>query len=160
MRVHAGQGAAGQSDFVGFKALSAADQAFELLLDRGVGRVGLEGPLHMPDGGIKVSLILTDDRHADMRDKIIGDRGQHALEDIGRVSVALGLQIGFAEQAVAFDALRICLQDMSTVGNRLVELLALDEVVDIPQVRSQSCISHNVKLKVCPKRDHSARRFG
>jgi hypothetical protein len=140
--VHARQGAAGQAHLLRFEPVTAANQPPQLTLDRGVGRIGLKGALHVPDGGLEVAFVLADDRHPDVGDKVVWDRRKHALHDVGRVTEALGLEIGLAQQAVGVQMARIGVQDVTGVGYRLVELLVLDKVVDFLDIGAQTALSH------------------
>ena len=142
MGVHARQGAAGESDLVGFQAVTPANQPAQLLLDGRIGWIGLKGPLHMPDGGIQVPLVLADNGHADVGYEIIGDGRQDPLEDVRRVPVALGLQIGLAQQAVGIQVLGIGLKDVAAMRDGFVELFALNELVDILNVAAKRDLSH------------------
>ena len=80
--IHPGQRPAGEPDFMRLEPVPPADQSLEFLLDRRVGRVGFEGALHMPNGGVEVALVFAHDRHADVGDKVIRHGGEHALEDV------------------------------------------------------------------------------
>jgi hypothetical protein len=42
-----------------------------------------------------------------VRDKIIGDGGEDALKDVGRVAVSFGLKVGLAEEAIGIEMARV-----------------------------------------------------
>ena len=102
----------------------------QLVLHRAVGGLGLEGAFHVPDGGVGVALILADDAHANVGDEVIRHRGEHALEDIAGFAVALGFQVGFAQQAVGIHMFGQFAQDMAAVGQGLFNLAAINHLVD------------------------------
>jgi hypothetical protein len=72
-------------------------QPAKLLLNGGVGRIGLKGPFHVPYGGVQIAFILADDRHTNVGNEVVGNGGEHALEDVCRITVALGFQIGLSQ---------------------------------------------------------------
>jgi hypothetical protein len=96
----------------------------------------------MPDGGIQVAFVLADDAHADMGDKIIRDRGKDALKDIGGVTVALGFEVGFAQQPVGFNVAGVGLEDGAAVRDGLVDMAVFDQIGDLSGVFSQCNLSH------------------
>ena len=92
------------------------------------------------------------------RDEVVGDGREHPLQDIGRVTVALGLQVGLPEQAVGVEMARVGLEDVAGVGNGLVELFVLDEVIDLPDISAQARLSHRCRLTAPACRAGSAAR--
>jgi len=144
--VHASERAARESHLVRLEPIALPDEASKLLLNGGVGRIGFEGPFHVPDAGIQVAFVLSDNRHADMGNEVVGDRREHALEQVGRVSIALGFQVGLAEQAVGVQVFGVGFEDVTGVCDGLIELLALDEVVDLLDIGAQSYVGQIVTL--------------
>jgi hypothetical protein len=76
--IHVRQRAARHADARGLDAFTATVQALQFSLDGGVGRLDLEGALHVPDGIVDLVLLITDDAHAHVGDKVVRLCRQHA----------------------------------------------------------------------------------
>jgi len=88
----------------------------------------------VPERGLEIALILTHDRHAHVRDEVIGPGGEHTLENVGGITMATALEKGFAHQAIRLDILRKMMKDVLAVRQRLFEVLLVDQLVDLPVV--------------------------
>ena len=96
----------------------------------------------MPDGGIHIALILANDAHPNLGNKIIGDDGEHALQDIGGFAVALAFQERFPQQPVRFDVLGIGSQDVLSMRDCLFYFPTLDEILYLFEICSQWNFCH------------------
>ncbi len=63
----------------------------------------------MPDGGIQITLILADDTHTDLRDKVIRENGQDALQNVSRLAVSLAFQVSLSQEAIGIDVFGVAL---------------------------------------------------
>jgi hypothetical protein len=145
--VHAGQRPACEADLVGLQTVATTDQAAKFLLDGWVGWIGLESAFHVPDRCIEVALILSDDGHADVSDEVVGDRGENALEEVGRVPIPLRLKIRLAKEAIRLEMFGVDLEHVTAMRDRLVELFVLDKVINLLNIGAQSDIGHRGALR-------------
>ncbi len=119
-------------------AVPPSEQALQLALDGGIGGLHLEGALHVPDGIVELALVVCDNAHPDMRDKIIRRDHQDSLEDVHRRVVTLGFEIRLAKQAIRFQMFRVSLEDMAAVCNGFIEpLTLLDQAFNLAVVHAQ-----------------------
>ncbi len=140
--IQARQSAAGEAGAAGQHAIAPAVQAPQFFLNGGVGGVGLEGALHVPQRGFQVGLVFAHDGHADVRHKIIRQGREHALENIGRVAVAALFEQRLAEMPIGIQALGVVGEDVLAVRDGVVELALLDQTIDLMQIRAQPDFCH------------------
>ena len=96
----------------------------------------------MPDGAVHILLLVTDNAHAKLRNEIIWNAQQDALENIQSVGMAMGFKIGFPKQPIGFKVFGIAFQDMLTMCNGFFKMALIDQGFDFTVVNAQGNFAH------------------
>ncbi len=151
LSVHIRQRLPAQADLGRLYAVPPAVEAAQFGLDGRVGRLHLEGALHVPDGVIEFTFIVLDDAHPHMGYKIIRSRIQDSLENVSRIGIPTGLQERLAEQPVGLNVHRKGLENVLAMGDGLIQLSPFNHAFNFAVVSTQGYFGHGILLhQLCP----------
>ena len=88
-------------------AVSPSIQTLQLALHGGVRRLRFKRAFHVPDRVIEAILLIANQAHPHMRNKIARRGGKRARKNIGCIAVSLRLKKRFAQQPIDGKILRI-----------------------------------------------------
>ena len=69
-----------------------------------------------------------------MRDEVVGDAGEDALENVGGVEVAVLLKKRFRQQAVGFEVFGVDAEDVFEMGDGFVNTVAINHPINFLEV--------------------------
>ena len=123
--IHLGKRAARHANARRRRIASSHIQSLQFALHGGVRGLGFKSALHVPDGIIEFILLIADDAHAHMRDKVARRAHEDARENIHSVAVFFHFEVRLAEQAVRVKMFWMRFQDVKTMSHYLVHLTAV-----------------------------------
>ncbi len=128
--------AARHADFRRFDSIASPVETLQLALHGGVGGLCLECAFHVPDCRVQISLLVVDEAHPRVRDEIIGNGHEYTLENICRVVIPFGFQIGFSEKAVGFEMFGKGFENVMTMGDGFLDSPFVNHCFDFPVIKS------------------------
>ena len=134
--VNAGQGGAGGMNARGRNPFPFPIETLQFLLHQQIGGLHLKGPFHVPDGGLQVAFLFSNDAQGHVGQEVVRDRGEQTQEDVQGVAILPGLQKGLTHHPVRVQIFGEVIEHMAGLQKGLLIGFLGNQVINVANQHS------------------------